>query len=53
MCEADTLEVIAIVVAGACHDYKHFGLNNQYLIETKDPIAILYNGMLDSLSPPL
>ena len=33
----------ALYLSCICHDYKHPGLNNNYLIETKHPIAIKYN----------
>jgi hypothetical protein len=33
----------ALYLSCICHDYKHPGLNNNYLIETKHPLAIKYN----------
>ncbi|ORY79247.1 HD-domain/PDEase-like protein, partial [Neocallimastix californiae] len=30
-------------VAACIHDYDHPGLSNKFLIQTKDPLAILYN----------
>ena len=33
-----------MVVAGACHDHEHPGFNNVYLVDTKDVLAIRYNG---------
>ena len=36
---------MALIVAGACHDYEHPGVNNAYLTETKHALAIKYNGM--------
>ena len=33
----------ALYLSCICHDYKHPGLNNNFLIETKNPIAIKYN----------
>ena len=46
LCATDNLEIFSVIIAAACHDYKHPGLNNSYLIENKDPISILYNGRL-------
>lgn len=40
------LEFMALIVAGACHDYEHPGVNNAYLTETKHALAIKYNGKL-------
>jgi hypothetical protein len=36
--------MLSITVAAACHDYEHPGVNNVYLVEARDPIAIRYNG---------
>ena len=41
--ELDDVEVASMLVAGACHDHEHPGLNNQYLIETKHEYATRYN----------
>ena len=43
-CAFDDLEVLCLIIAGACHDFEHPSLNNQYLVETNDPLAIKYNG---------
>lgn len=43
-CKIDDLELMSLVVAGACHDFEHPGFNNVYLVEVRDPIAIRYNG---------
>lgn len=40
----DEVELMSLIVAGACHDYEHPGFNNLYLVDIKDPIAIRYNG---------
>jgi hypothetical protein len=37
------LEKFAGLIAGAVHDVQHPGVNNQYLINTEDPLAITYN----------
>lgn len=42
----DELELMALTVAGACHDHEHPGYNNVYLIDNRDQIAIKYNGKL-------
>jgi len=38
--------MMCLVVAGACHDFEHPGLNNMYLVENKHPIALKYNGKM-------
>ncbi|KAI9189613.1 hypothetical protein H9P43_001046 [Blastocladiella emersonii ATCC 22665] len=37
------VELMAIFVAAAIHDYDHPGFNNLFLINTQDPRSILYN----------
>ncbi|KAJ3356818.1 hypothetical protein HDU83_009630 [Entophlyctis luteolus] len=37
------LELLAIYLAAAIHDFDHPGVNNQYLIATSDQRALLYN----------
>jgi len=32
-------------IAAACHDLNHPGLNNAFLVNIEDPIAILYNDL--------
>jgi hypothetical protein len=32
-----------MIIGGACHDHEHPGVNNVYIMETKDDIAIRYN----------
>ena len=39
----DNSSICAIFLSCICHDYKHPGFNNNYLVETKNPIAINYN----------
>jgi hypothetical protein len=41
--QLDKLSICAIILSCICHDYKHPGLNNNYLMETNDSIAIRYN----------
>ena len=36
-------EKFAAVFAALCHDYKHTGTTNNFLINTRDPIAIAHN----------
>ena len=38
--------MMSLLVAGACHDHEHPGFNNVYLVDTKDAIALRYNGRL-------
>ena len=37
------LELLSIYLAAAIHDYDHPGVNNNFLIATSDPRALLYN----------
>ena len=37
------LELMALYLAAAMHDYDHPGRTNTFLVETADPLAILYN----------
>lgn len=39
----DNSSICALFLSCICHDYKHPGLNNNYLIETNNEIAIRYN----------
>ena len=32
-----------MIIGGACHDHEHPGVNNVYLVETRDDVAIKYN----------
>lgn len=46
----DDLDLMSIIVAGACHDHEHPGFNNVYLVDMRDDIAIRYNGKSISYS---
>ena len=37
------MEILSIYFAAAVHDYDHPGVNNNFLISTQDPRALLYN----------
>ena len=39
----DTLDICALFMSCICHDYKHPGVNNNYLIDTDNNIALTYN----------
>merc|ERR1719410_638142 len=43
--EFSQLDVFMILVAAACHDVDHPGLNNNYQINAKTEIALLYNNV--------
>jgi hypothetical protein len=40
-----SLEIFALMVAAACHDFKHPGRNTNFLIKCKDRISIAYNDL--------
>ena len=37
------VEHIGAIVAAIAHDLDHPGFNNQFLVKTRDEIALLYN----------
>eukprot|EP00727_Mastigamoeba_balamuthi_P013388 m51a1_g8672 putative protein pde- isoform a (855) ;mRNA; r:129094-132214 len=39
------LEKLAALLAAACHDYGHWGVNNTFLQATMDPLYVQYNGI--------
>ena len=39
----DNFMICAVIIGCICHDYKHPGLNNNYLIDTNNEIALNYN----------
>lgn len=43
--ERRPIDLLALYIAAAIHDYDHPGLNNNYLVNTRNPLAILYNDM--------
>jgi len=47
-CGVNSIELVSLIVAGACHDFEHPGFSNPYLIEARDPIAVKYNGMSET-----
>jgi len=40
------LDVFSFLLATICHDFKHTGFSNNYLINLKHSIAITYNGKI-------
>lgn len=44
--ELSNLDVLSTLFAAIIHDFKHPGLNNGFLINTQNEIAIIYNGNL-------
>jgi len=37
------LEILAVLIAALCHDLRHPGLNNTFLIDTNSTLALRYN----------
>ena len=48
-CGVNDIELMSLIVAGACHDFEHPGVNNVYLVENQELMALLYNGKILSL----
>lgn len=42
-CELDNQELTALFVAACCHDFEHPGVNNAFLSNMRDPIAVRHN----------
>jgi hypothetical protein len=42
-CQLDSWDMMCYILAGACHDLGHPGVNNLFLTEKRDEIAITYN----------
>jgi hypothetical protein len=38
------LELLAGIIAAVCHDYKHIGVNNDFLVRSGHDLAMIYNG---------
>lgn len=43
MAALDNTELVALYVAACCHDYEHPGVNNTFLSNIKDPMALRHN----------
>ena len=41
--EFSTVEIFAAIIAAVVHDYEHLGVTNNFLINTRHPLAVLYN----------
>lgn len=41
--KVDNVDICSLILSCMCHDYKHGGLNNNFLRLTKDKLAIRYN----------
>ena len=39
----DKFSICALLLSSICHDYKHPGVNNNFLMETNDELALNYN----------
>ena len=37
------VQAISLLIAGICHDLEHPGRNNTFMVQSGDPIAILYS----------
>lgn len=43
LCKFNSSDLAAAFIATSCHDFEHSGCNNQFLIETKNSLALQYN----------
>ena len=41
--KVDNIDICSLILSCMCHDFKHFGLNNNFLKLTKHKLAIRYN----------
>eukprot|EP00798_Chlamydomonas_sp_ICE-L_P016333 gene16333-22523_t len=41
----DAMSLFFVYLAAIIHDFEHRGVNNQFLVQTGDPLALLYNDM--------
>ena len=39
----EPIDVLGMIIASVGHDMDHGGMNNAYLIRTKDPLSLIYN----------
>ena len=39
----DSVDFCSLIIAGAIHDYEHFGFTNDFLINTQHQWALKYN----------
>jgi len=39
----DDVEMLAYITGAACHDYAHPGVNNDFLVQTRNQLAIRHN----------
>ena len=37
------MEIFSLLFASLVHDIGHKGVNNSFLVQTRDPLAIIYN----------
>lgn len=49
----DGIASLACYIAAAVHDFEHGGVNNDFLMRTKDPLAITYNDVSPLVRPRL
>ena len=43
VCKLNNMSICALFLSCICHDFKHPGVNNNYLKETNSSLALLYN----------
>jgi hypothetical protein len=43
-CSLSEHDYLAILLSAICHDFKHPGIGNSYLVNSIHPIALYYNG---------
>lgn len=43
VCGLNTVELSSCYISAMVHDYEHPGVNNNFLVNSSDPLAILYN----------
>ena len=43
VCDYDDIEIMSFILAAACHDVDHPGVNNIFLVESRNELAFRYN----------
>ena len=45
-CALKETDIFALLIAAICHDFKHPGFTNSYLVNSNHEIAMMFNGKI-------